>query len=105
VDVTVDYREDKVRIPGIGDDADTVGKRVTILPAAAGFSARVDKDFRLDVSLVPQTPLASGPIFEIRFDVCAAETIDEYACKVTSAFDGSGNVDITNQVGCTFTLL
>jgi cysteine-rich repeat protein len=105
VDVTVDYREDKVRIPGFGDDADSVGKRVTILPAAAGFSARVDRDFRLDVSLVPSVPLASGPIFEIVFDVCTAATIDEYACKVTSAFDGSGNVDITSQVSCTFTLL
>jgi cysteine-rich repeat protein len=105
LDVTVDYREDKVRIPGFGDDAETVGKRVTLAPAAAGLGNRIDRDFRLDVTLIPSAPLASGEIFTIVFDECAANTPDEYACQVTSAFDESGNVDLTNQVSCTFTLL
>jgi cysteine-rich repeat protein len=97
--VRVDYREDKVRIPGIGED-DSVKSRVTLDPGVQGFSTRVDVDFRLDVTLVLATPLGSGPIFTVSFDECTASTADEYACKVTEAFDPDGN-DITADVGCT----
>ncbi len=102
----VDYREDKVRILGVGD-SDDVKARVVFDPAIApilGTNVRIDRDFRLDVDATFSTPAAAGPFFDVTLETCdAATSIDEYACRVIEAFDGNLE-DLTSEVTCTVAL-
>jgi hypothetical protein len=87
-------------LPGDADEA-TVKERVRPLPGGLLYSPN-DSDGTLIVALVGTTPIAAGPLLEVRFDRCKGAPNPNGAdlkCTVEQASDDKGGL-IEKGVTC-----
>jgi hypothetical protein len=82
-----------VDVPGRADEA-SVKDRVRLLPGGLLYSPN-DTDGSMIVALVGTTPIAAGPLFEVKFDRCKgapAPTAKDFHCGVEQGSDDQGGL-------------